>query len=306
MTQVSTVLPATGTDRNTAVGPPPSPPLSLRLRRSAAKSRKVGVLLVAFVWFVVVAAPVYYMVVVSIEPSSGFLTSNPWFPTRGVTLSNLSAVVHSGFLHYLLNSIIVAVGATVLCVALSIFCAYAIVVRASRITGVVFRAFLVGFAVPIQALMIPLYVEVLKVHLYDSLLGLILPMAAFSLPITILVLVNFFRDVPRSLIEAMQLDGAGPVRILRSLAVPISWPAVVTVGLFDFIAAWNNFLFPLILTQSSKVATLPLSVFNFEGNHYADVPEIIASVTLSTLPLLLLYLSFRRQIVSGLAAGFGS
>ena len=109
---------------------------------------------------------------------------------------------------------------------------------------------MVGFAVPIQALMIPLYLAILRIGLYDSLLGLILPMAAFSLPITILVLVNFLRDVPRSLIDAMRVDGAGALRTLWSLVLPLSWPAIATVGVFDLVSSWNNFLFPLILTQS--------------------------------------------------------
>jgi raffinose/stachyose/melibiose transport system permease protein len=270
------------------------------------RSRKIVTLLFALVWFVVVAAPIYYMLIVSLQKTSTFLSSNPWFPTEGVTLQNYADVFRSGFATYLANSIVVAAGATLLSVLISLFAAYAIVVRASRVTGFVFRAFLVGFAVPIQALMIPLYVEILRSGLYDSLLGLILPMAAFSLPITVLVLVNFLREVPRSLIDAMQLDGAGPVRILRSLAAPISVPAIVTVSIFDFVAAWNNFLFPLILTQSPGAATLPLSVFNFQGNHFADVPLIMASVCLSTVPLLLLYVVARRQIATALAAGFGS
>ena len=154
-----------------------------------------------------------------------------------------------------------------------------------RFTYSFFRLFLVGFAVPIQALMIPLYVESLRLHLYDTLIGLILPMAAFSVPITMLVLVNFLRDVPRSLMDAMDLDGAGPVRVVRSLVLPMSWPAVIAVGIFSFVTDWNNFLFPLILTERISNATLPLSVFNFEGNHLSNVGQIMASVTLSALPL---------------------
>ena len=272
----------------------------------AMRSRRAVALLFALVWLVIVGAPVYYMLVVSAEPASSFLTADPWLPTRGFTGANYVAVFHSGFGRYLANSLIVAIGATALSVVVSLFCSYAIVVRASRVTGFVFRTFLVGFAVPIQALMIPLYVEILQLHLYDTLIGLILPMAAFSLPITVLVLVNFLRDVPRSLIDAMSIDGAGPFRILWRLVTPITRPAIVTVVIFDFIAAWNNFLFPLILTQSPTSATLPLSVFNFEGNHFSNVPVIMASVALSTAPLLLLYLVARRQIAAGLAAGFGA
>ena len=86
-------------------------------------------------------------------------------------------------------------------------------------------------------------------------------MAAFALPISVFILVNFLRDVPRSLVEAMELDGAGRVRILISLTAPLAMPAIVTVAIFDLIQSWNNFLFPLILTQSSEISTLPLAVW---------------------------------------------
>jgi raffinose/stachyose/melibiose transport system permease protein len=255
---------------------------------------------------VFVGAPLYYMIVASFEHASVYLSSNPWFPTQGVTLDNYRAVFASGIVSYFVNSVVVAGATTVIAVVVSLFAGYAIVVHASRMTGIVFRIFLVGFAVPIQALMVPLYLTVLRAGLYDSLLGLILPMTAFSLPITILILVNFLRDVPRSLIDAMQMDGASALRTIWSLALPLSWPAIATVGVFDFVTAWNNFLFPLILTQSQDKATLPLSVFNFEGEHLENVPEIMAAVTLSVAPLFLLYLVARRRLMAGLAAGFGA
>jgi raffinose/stachyose/melibiose transport system permease protein len=268
--------------------------------------RKGTTWLLALVWLVVVGAPIYYMIVASIEPTSVYLSANPWFPTKGVTGANYGAVFSSGIVSYFFNSVIVAGSTTILAVTVSLLAAYAIVVHAGRWTGIVFRCFLVGFAVPIQALMIPLYLAILRIGLYDSLLGLILPMAAFSLPITILVLVNFLRDVPRSLIDAMRVDGAGPLRVLIRLVLPLSWPAIATVGVFDLVISWNNFVFPLILTQSPSEATLPLAVFNFEGNHLQNVPEIMAAVALSAVPLFVLYLVARRRLMAGLAAGFGA
>lgn len=282
------------------------PPAAHSATRIGPFFRRGMTWLLALTWLVVVGAPLYYMVIASLEPASVYLSSNPWFPTKGATFSNYGAVFSSGIASYFLNSVIVAGATTVVAVAVSLLAGYAIVVHASKLTGVIFRIFLAGFAVPIQALMIPLYLTVLRAGLYDSLLGLIIPMAAFSLPITILILVNFLRDVPRSLIDAMRMDGAGAVRTLWSLALPLSWPAIATVGVFDFVNAWNNFLFPLILTQSQDKATLPLSVFNFEGEHLENVPEIMAAVALSVAPLFLLYLIARRKLMAGLAAGFGA
>jgi raffinose/stachyose/melibiose transport system permease protein len=268
--------------------------------------RRSSTWILALVWLIVVAAPIYYMIVASIEPTSVYLSANPWFPTKGITGANYATVFDSGIVSYFFNSVIVAGSTTVLAVAVSLLGAYAIVVHGGRWTGVVFRCFMVGFAVPIQALMIPLYLTIVRIGLYDSLIGLILPMAAFSLPITILVLVNFLRDVPRSLIDAMRVDGAGPLRVLLRLVLPLSWPAIATVGVFNLVSSWNNFVFPLILTQSPNRATLPLAVFNFEGNHLQNVPEIMAAVALSAVPLFVLYLFARRRLMAGLAAGIGA
>lgn len=301
-------------ERSRSAGQPTRVPAALATgpRRAEARGaagrvfRKGTTWLLALVWLVVVGAPIYYMIVASIEPTSVYLSANPWFPSKGVTGANYGAVFSSGIVSYFFNSVIVAGSTTILAVAVSLLAAYAIVVHGSRWTGMVFRCFMVGFAVPIQALMIPLYLAILRIGLYDSLLGLILPMAAFSLPITILVLVNFLRDVPRSLIDAMRVDGAGPLRVLIRLVLPLSWPAIATVAVFDLVSSWNNFVFPLILTQSPSQATLPLSVFNFEGNHLQNVPEIMAAVALSAVPLFVLYLVARRRLMAGLAAGLGA
>lgn len=285
--------------------PTPGPEPSGRRARLGSFFRRGTTWILALIWLIVVGAPLYYMIIASLEPASVYISSNPWFPTKGVTLSNYGAVFESGITTYFINSVIVAGATTVLAVAVSLLASYAIVVHVGRTTAFILQVFLVGFAVPIQALMIPLYLTVLRAGLYDSLIGLVLPMAAFSLPITILILVNFLRDVPRSLMDAMRIDGAGPLRVLWSLTLPLSWPAIAAVGVFDFVSAWNNFLFPLILTQSQDKATLPLSVFNFEGEHLQNVPQIMAAVALSVAPLFFLYLVARRRLMAGLAAGFG-
>ncbi len=285
--------------------------LGLQMRRSkidrglGGRTRSGLTVMLALFWFAIVAAPLYYLLIVSFEPASSYLGgSNPWIPSHGVTLANYSAVLHSGFWTYLANSVIVGFGSTILALALSLLAAYAIVRRTNRLTGFMFRLFLVGFAVPIQALMIPLYVEVEHLHIYDTLLALVLPISAFALPLSVFVLANFVREVPTELIQAMEIDGAGSLRILWSLVAPLSMPAIVTIGIYNLIMSWNNFLFPLLLTQSTNKATLPLAVFNFQGRNFSNVPNIMASVFLATAPLLLFYLVARRRMISALAQGF--
>ena len=161
-----------------------------------------------------------------------------------------------------------------------------------------------GLAIPSHAVIIPVYLIIIRLRLYDSLTALVLPTAAFAIPMSVLVMVGFLRDIPVELHEAMRMDGAGDLRILRSLVVPLSRPAMVTAGIYTAIQAWNGFLFPLILTQRPGTRVLPLSLWTFEGEFTIDVPAVLAAVVLSSLPLFAAYLVGRRQLIAGLTAGF--
>jgi raffinose/stachyose/melibiose transport system permease protein len=165
--------------------------------------------------------------------------------------------------------------------------------------------FLMGLAIPLQATIIPVYLLIIKMHLYDSLLALILPSVGFAIPLTVLILANFLRDVPHELFESMRVDGASETRMLVSLALPLVRPALVTVAIYDGLNAWNGFLFPLILTQSEQQRVLPLSLWTFQGEFTVNVPGVLAAVVLSTLPIVVLYTLGRRYLLSGLTAGFG-
>ena len=141
-------------------------------------------------------------------------------------------------------------------------------------------------------------------HLYDTLFALILPYVAFGIPLSVLVLVTYIRDIPNELHESMYLDGASHLRILRSLVLPLSRPALITVIIYESIQVWNGFLFPLVLTQSPSVRVLPLALWSFQGEFTTNVPAILSAVFLSATPIILLYIFGRRQLLAGLMAGF--
>src|SRR5699024_624629 len=161
-----------------------------------------------------------------------------------------------------------------------------------------------GIAIPIQATIIPVYYLIVEMGLYDTLWALILPSIAFAIPITVLILTNFLRDVPKELYESMTVDGASDWQMFRSLVLPLAKPAVVTVGIYDALQVWNGFLFPLVLTQSSEMRVLPLSLWAYQGEFTVNIPAVLAAVMLSALPILVLYIAGRRQLISGLTAGF--
>ena len=164
--------------------------------------------------------------------------------------------------------------------------------------------FLAGLAIPLPATIIPVYLIIIRLKLYDTLLAIILPSIAFAIPLSVLVLSNFIRDVPKELFESMRMDGATEWGTLWRLVFPLTRPALVTVTIYNGLLIWNGFLLPLILTQSPEQRTLPLALWSFQGQYSVNVPAVLASVVLTTLPILILYAIGRRQLLSGLTAGF--
>jgi raffinose/stachyose/melibiose transport system permease protein len=182
---------------------------------------------------------------------------------------------------------------------------YVVVRRTGRGSAVAYKMFLIGLAIPLQATIIPIYFMITRLRLYDTLLALTLPSIAFAIPLTVVILANFLRDVPKELFDAMRVDGANDWRVLWNLVLPVTKPAVITVAIYDGLTVWNGFLFPLILTQSPEQRVLPLALWTFQGQFTVNIPAVLAAVVLSTIPILALYIVGRRQLVSGLTAGFG-
>jgi raffinose/stachyose/melibiose transport system permease protein len=259
----------------------------------------------AWIWLVIVVVPIYWIVITSFKDQAVYFAENPLAPPSSPTIKNYQFVLESGFARYFLNSVIVTLGAVVPAVAVSFMAAFAIV-RGGR--GQVLRftqsLFLLGLAIPLQATIIPVYLIIIRLHLYDTLLALILPSIAFAIPLSVLILANFIRDVPKELFESMRLDGASEWTTLWRLTFPLTRPALVTVTIYNALLIWNGFLLPLILTQTPTRRVLPLALWSFQGQYSVNVPAVLASVVLTTLPILALYVIGRRQLLSGLTAGF--
>jgi raffinose/stachyose/melibiose transport system permease protein len=266
---------------------------------------KVAPVVLGILWLVVAFYPVYYMFTTSLRSPAGFLNGSLWLPPAHPTLENYRSVIDNGIGLYFVNSVFVTALTVALIVFVSFLAAYVIARIRSRGVRILFNVFLLGLAIPLQAAIIPIYVLITRIGLYDTLFGLIPPQVAFGIPLTILILVNFIRDIPNELYDSMVLDGAGHARLLRGLVFPLARPALITVVIYNSLQVWNNFLFPLILTQSQNVSTLPLALQQFQGQYGVNVPGLMAAVFLSVLPIVVLYIVARRQLLGGLTAGFG-
>ncbi len=261
--------------------------------------------LAGWIWLGIVIIPIYWIVITSFKTSANYFSANPLKPPTDLTFENYKLVIQEHFIRYFFNSLVVTLGAVVPAVLVSFMAAYAIVRGRGRFLWSTNALFLAGLAIPLQATIIPIYLIIIKLKLYDTLLAIILPSIAFAIPLSVLVLSNFIRDVPNELFESMRVDGASEWGTLRHLAFPLSRPALVTVTIYNGLIIWNGFLLPLVLTQSPERRTLPLALSAFQGQYTVNVPAVLASVVLTTLPILALYVIGRRQLLSGLTAGFG-
>ncbi|MER7728716.1 carbohydrate ABC transporter permease [Streptomyces sp. NPDC096323] len=281
----------------------PTSPVTRSRLAAARRRRKWGNPLAglgSLVWLLLVVVPLYTLVSSSLMHQDEALNGEPLAIPTDPTLDNYRTVLDSGFSGMLTNTAIVAVATVAIVLLLSVPVAYVAVRTRSRLSSLAFRTFLLGVAIPAQAVIVPLYLLISKMGLYDSLPAIILPTAAFAMPVAVLILSGTMRDVSEEMYEAMALDGASPLRMLWQMAIPMSKAGISTVAIYTALQAWNGFLFPLILTQSEENRVLTLGLFNFMSQFGVNVPAVLAAIVLSVVPIFAVYLVARKALVNGL------
>jgi raffinose/stachyose/melibiose transport system permease protein len=228
--------------------------------------------------------------------SSSTALPNPWvWSNYGTILSSAS------FWQFLGNSALIAGVATALAVGLGSMVAFALSRYAFRGREVVYTLFITGILFPIGIAALPLFLQLQLLGLLDNQFGVALPEAAFSLPITILILRPFMRAVPVELEDAALVDGASRLRFFVQLMLPMCKPALVTVGLLAFVTSWNQFLLPLLVFTTQSHFTLPLGVSTFQSTYSSDTALILAFTALAAIPALAVFVWAERYLVAGAA-----
>jgi ABC-type glycerol-3-phosphate transport system permease component len=206
-----------------------------------------------------------------------------------------------------LNSVLVTTASVVVTVVLSVLAAYGFARLRFRFSEVVFLLILLGLMIPPAALIIPLFVEIRTMGLYDSHVGLSLVYVAFGLPLSILVLRSFFANIPRELLEAARIDGAHEWTILARVVVPLAKAPIATVSILMFLFCWNDFFLALVLlkggTIDASTYTLPVGIAQFIGQYSTPYELVAAAVLIVSVPVFILYLVLHRQFEQGVAEG---
>jgi multiple sugar transport system permease protein len=262
-----------------------------------------GIDFVIAIWVII---PLVWIVSLSFKAPSSIATKGfDLIPTHW-TLSNYSTIFKtSDFIDALRNSVGIAVIATLIAVVLASFAAYAISRLRFRGKRVLVGASLLVAMFPQISLVTPLFNVERSAHLFNTWWGLIIPYIAFSLPLAIYTLSAFFREIPRDLERAAEMDGATPLQAFVRVIAPLAMPGLVTSFILVFLFCWNDFLFAISFTSTNSSRTVPAAIAFFSANSSFENPigNIAAAAVIITIPILFFVLFFQRRIVAGLTSG---
>lgn len=247
--------------------------------------------------------PLYWATVASFTPESQLFGRTSLIPTR-LILDHYRAVFTERALGTAIwNSLVVAGSTTLLCVPIGAMCAYALARLPFRGRTLVLTSVLAISMFPQISIVSPLYLLLRELRLIDTYAGLVLPYLTFAMPLTIWLLVGFFRQLPRELEEAALMDGASRLRALWTIVLPLSWPGLTTTAILTFLYCWNEFLFALCFTLGPERYTVPVAIALFRGQYQVPWGQILAGALVATLPVAMLVFLAQRRIVAGLTSG---
>jgi len=279
--------------RRTATGGTPRRPRRISL--ATPLTYLTALLIVA-----VTVVPLLFVIIGGFRTTAQINASPTGLPSPWIWSNYKSIITSSSFWQFMGNSALIAVIATALAVGLGAMASFALSRYAFKGREAIYTLFTLGLLFPLGVASLPLYLLLRKVGLLENPLGVALPEAAFSLPVTIVILRPFMRAIPSELEDAAVIDGATRLGFFWRVLIPLSMPALVTVGILAFITSWNAYLLPLLVFNDQAHFTLPLGVATFQSQYSQDTASILAFTALSMLPSLFVFIFAERRIVGGL------
>ena len=259
--------------------------------------------IIMIIWSLIAMMPVWLLLIITLKPKKEIYT-NPFGLPREWTLDNYRYIISdNNFFSYFRNSFIVVVVSLAVILLLGSLCAYALAHWRTRTSRGVYFFIIVGMMLPIKIATIRL-LEIMKtLGLLNTLWSLFPVYIAMGLPVAVFILTEFIRGLPGELYEAGFMDGAGRFMIYRKIVLPLIRPALATVAIYNLVPIWNDLWFPLIFINVENQKTVLLAVTRLQGQYTTDWPKLLTILSLSALPVILLYLTMSKQFVKGLTAG---
>jgi raffinose/stachyose/melibiose transport system permease protein len=268
------------------------------------KSTKIISYVGLILWMLVNLFPVYWMFTFSLKNNEEIFGKNVAGLPQHWLWSNYTEAMKTGHMgRYFLNSGIVAVSTILITLAVALMATFALTRMIWKRRRTMNKFFMLGLTIPIHASIVPIYVTLSRMHLLNTRWALIIPYAAFSLAMAILVCTGFMNEIPRELDESACIDGCNVWGIFFRIIVPLMKPAVATVGIYTFLQCWNELMFANIFISKSALKTLPVGIQALSGQYTTAWGPIGAALVIATFPTLFMYIFLSRRIQESFIAG---
>lgn len=264
---------------------------------------KAGLYILMISFAIMTIYPILWVTINSFKTNQAFQLNRMGLPDPWVFINYPQAWELGNFGVLFANSIFYTTIATAAVILGSLSAGFAFAKIPSKFTPILYGSFIVGILLTIQSIMVPLFLMVNTVGLYNTRLGVLLPYIGFGLPIGVYLCTEYIRAIPSSIIESARIDGAGYLTIFRLLIIPMTKPVSATVAILTIHSVWNEFMLINILVSRTNLKTLPVGILMFSGALATDYGKQFAALVIGIFPMILFYLAFRKQITEGVAAG---
>lgn len=262
------------------------------------------VIYLVMIFFTVMALyPLFWLVVSSFKTTTEFQMNKLGFPKKWVTINYKDAWVRGKFPMLIVNSVIYTGITTLAILVFSAMAGFGFAKIRHKATPILYGSFVIGILLTLQSIMVPLFLIVNWVGLYNTRLGVLIPYIGIGMPMGVYLGTEYIKSIPDALVESARIDGATYGRIFWRIIVPMSIPVAVTVAILTVTGTWNEFMLINILTSSDGLKSLPVGVQKFAGALSTDYGKQFAALVIGLIPMLLFYLAFRKEITKGVAAG---
>lgn len=257
----------------------------------------------AIFYLIVSFMPFIFMVLNSFKEKFEMLTKGVFNLPDSLNFANYTEVLTGGFSKYFMNSVIVLTISLLLLLFIAACASYPLARFKFKLANPIYAGIVACMSIPVHITLIPVFKMSRATGLYDSIWALIGPYIAFAVPISVFILTSFMKGIPREIEESAEIDGCGKIQMFFSIILPLAKPGLATLAIYNGVNMWNEFSFAYTLTQSSENRTLPLAIWEFQGQYSMNTPMIMAVLTLTLLPMIVMFIIFQDKLVKGMTAG---
>ena len=259
--------------------------------------------ILAIFWLAVSFMPFVFMVLNSFKEKFEMLTKGVFQLPDALNWNNYTEVLKGGFGTYFKNSVSVLAISLILLLFIASCASYPLARFKFKLANPIYALIVACMSIPVHITLIPVFKMAKSTGLYDSIWALIGPYIAFAVPISVFILTSFMKEIPREIEESAEIDGCGKIQMFFSMILPLAKPGLATLAIYNGVNMWNEFSFAYTLTQSSANRTLPLAIWEFQGQYSMNTPMIMAVLTLTLLPMIIMFIIFQDKLVKGMTAG---